>query len=354
MQPVTPVLTLPLAAALAMAPSVRAESFRVTPLPPVSDPIGFAGGFAGIHRGHLIAGGGANFPDGVMPWDGGKKVWHDRLFSLDLRTPDATWKPAGNLPSRNGYGVSLTIVEGIVILGGSDETRHLAEVHLMTLDGKRQVMFRPLPALPEPLAQMCGAVIGRTIHLCGGITSPSATAALARHWILDLDAPSKGWVEAAQLPAAGRILATAAAVGDQFIIAGGCSLAPDASGKVARTYLTDVWKFAAGKWSRLADLPRPSVAAASPAPVLGDSFFIVSGDDGSQVGLPSPAAHRGFTPEVLACSVTENRWTAAGRLTVPAPVTLPTAPWQNGSIFFNGEVKPGVRTPQVFHFTPVP
>lgn len=352
MHTVNPALTLPLAAALALAPAAHADGFQTTPLPPVSDPIGFAGAFVGICKGHLIAAGGANFPDGVMPWDGGKKVWHDRLFALDLTQSGAAWNAAGKLPSRNGYGVSLTAKEGILIIGGSDENRHLADVHLMTLGENQQVHFRPLPSLPEPLAQMCGAIVGRKVHLCGGIVSPSATSASNQHWILDLDAPAKGWSEAPPLPATGRILATAAAVGNQFIIAGGCSLAPDSAGKATRTYLTDAWKFSGNEWSRLADLPRPSVAAASPAPVMGDSFFIVSGDDGKQAGIASPTLHKGFTREVLCHDVSNNTWATVGDLTVPPPVTLPTAPWKNGTILFNGEVKPGVRTPQVFLFNP--
>jgi N-acetylneuraminate epimerase len=352
MHTVTPALTLPFAAALALAPAAQSGSFQTAPLPSVDDPIGFAGAFAGVHRGHLIAGGGANFPDGVMPWDGGKKVWHERIFVLDLTKPGSSWKPAGKLPSRNGYGVSLTVEEGILIIGGSGDTSHLAEVHLMTLGENQQAVFRPLPSLPEPLAQMCGASVGRKVHICGGIISPAATSASSNHWILDLDAPAKGWSEAAPLPAAGRILATAAAVGNQFIVAGGCSLAPDADGKAKRTYLTDAWKFSGNEWSRLADLPRPSVAAASPAPVMGDSFFIVSGDDGKQAGIASPTLHKGFTREVLCHDVSNNTWATVGDLTVPPPVTLPTAPWKNGSILFNGEVKPGVRTPQVFQFMP--
>jgi len=352
MNTVNPALTLPLAAALAMAQAAHSGSFDVAPLPPVSDPIGFAGSFAGVHRGHLIAGGGANFPDGVMPWDGGKKVWHDHLFALDLSTPETGWKPAGKLPSRNGYGVSLTVDEGIIILGGSDEVRHFADVRLMTFGENLQASFRSLPSLPEPLAQMCGAAVGRRIHLCGGISSASSTSASNQHWILDLDAIESGWTKAPPLPAAGRILATAAAVESQFVIAGGCSLAPDSAGKATRTYLTDAWKFADGKWSRLAEMPRASVAAASPAPVMGDSFFMVSGDDGKQAGLPSPSLHKGFTSEVLCLNLLKNEWTPVGNLGVPPPVTLPTAPWQQGSIFFNGEVKPGVRTPQVFLFTP--
>ena len=343
------------AAAFALVPSALAGPAPATLLPSIPDPIGFAGAFAGVHRRHLIAGGGANFPDGVMPWNGGRKVWSDRLFILDLNTPGATWKELGKLPARNGYGVSLTINEGILLIGGSDETHHLADVQLMTLDEHDQPNFRELPSLPKALAQMAGALVGRKVHICGGITAPTDTTALANHWILDLDSIEHGWIEAAALPAPGRILATAAAVGNEFIIAGGCALERDGSNNTTkRTYLTDAWKFAAGSWSRIADLPRPSVAAASPAPVSGDSFFIVSGDDGKQTGLPSPTAHRGFTAEILRCDVSSNQWSAFGNLEVPPPVTLPTAPWNGGSILFNGEIKPGVRTPQVIYFKPAP
>ena len=356
MNQVSPTLSRPLVAAaalaaLAAASPLHADSPMVRAMPPVPDAVGFAGAFAGVHRKHLIAGGGANFPDGTMPWDGGKKVWHDRLFALDLATPNAVWKEIGKLPSPIGYGLSLTLPDGVILIGGSDATEHSRRVTLLTLaDGKPA--FKSLPDLPVPLAQMAGALVGRRIHLCGGIEKPDATSATASHWTLDLTARDEGWQTQPPLPAAGRMLATAAVIGDAFILAGGCSLAPDAAGKPARTYLREAWKFTAGKWTRLADLPRAAVAAASPAPVRAHSMFVVSGDDGLQTGLPSPAAHQGFTQEILRYDLDRDAWSTAGKLDLPAPVTLPTAPWQDGFVLFNGEVKPGVRTPQVFLFTP--
>ena len=353
MNQVSPILSRPLAAAAALAAAtpLHADPAMVRPLPPVPDAVGFAGAFAGVHRQHLIAGGGANFPDGTMPWDGGKKVWHDRLFALDLAAPNAAWKEIGKLPSPIGYGISLTLPDGMILIGGSDATEHSRRVTLLTLaEGKPT--FKTLPDLPVPLAQMAGALVGQRIHLCGGIEKPDSTSATAGHWTFDLTARDQGWQSAPPLPAAGRMLATAAAIGDAFILAGGCSLAPDPAGKPVRTYLREAWKFTAGKWTRLADLPRAAVAAASPAPVRGQALFVVSGDDGLQTGLPSPAAHQGFTREILRYDLDRDAWSTAGKLDLPAPVTLPTAPWQDGFVFFNGEVKPGVRTPQVFLFTP--
>jgi N-acetylneuraminic acid mutarotase len=342
-----PNLSRPLAAAAALASMpLRAE---VTVLPPVPDVIGFAGAFAGVHDGQLIAGGGANFPDGTMPWDGGKKVWHERLFALDLKQTGSKWREVGKLPAPNGYGVSLTVPEGVLLIGGGNAKEHFREVRLLTLlDG--EPAFREVASLPVPLAQMAGAVAGRKVHVCGGIEKPDATTASKSHWMLDLDAMGKGWQTMPSLPADGRILATAAGIGDAFFIVGGCSLAPDTAGKPVRTYLREAWKFADGQWLRLADLPRGSVAAASPAPVRNDALFVVSGDDGKHTGAPKD--HRGFTRKILRYDVSENAWTSAEELEVPAPVTLPTAPWRDGFILFNGEVKPGVRTPQVLYFTP--
>ena len=120
-------------------------------LPDMPDPHGFAGAFAGVSHGHLLAAGGANFPDGVMPWDGGTKVWHDRVFALDVRAHDAAWREIGRLPAPNGYGVSLTVPEGVLLIGGGDASRNFGEVWLMTLDADR-LSFRSLPALATPLA----------------------------------------------------------------------------------------------------------------------------------------------------------------------------------------------------------
>jgi N-acetylneuraminic acid mutarotase len=344
-------LVLPtlVAGALAVALSGFATP-DVVLLPGVPDAHGFAGAFAGVNNGHLLAGGGANFPDGVMPWHGGRKVWHDRVFALDLRAREAAWRVIGQLPAANGYGVSLTVREGVLLIGGGNAARNFSDVRLMTVDASR-LSFRDLPALPMPLAQMAGAVVGRTVHVVGGIEKPEATTASSNHWQLDLDKVQQGWQARPSLPAPGRVLATAAAIGDAFYLLGGCSLDPDAAGKPARTYLREAWKFSGGAWLQLADLPRASAAAPSPAPVSDRHLFIVSGDDGAQ-SRTAPDEHRGFTREILRYETTTNAWSRAGLLSVPAPVTVPTAPWKDGVIVFNGEVRPGVRTTQVFLFVP--
>lgn len=336
------------AAALTLSAGVHAEAISTAPLPAVPDQHGFAGAFSGIVGHQLLAGGGANFPDGVMPWKGGKKVWHDTLFALDLKAPQSGWKVIGELPQVNGYGVSLTVREGILLIGGGDASAHSKECFLLSIGYDGKPIYRKLVDLPIGLANMSAALVGRHVHLCGGMEKPDSTTASNAHWMLDLDALDKGWQAQPALPAAGRILATAAAIQDAFFLIGGCSLAPDAAGKPVRSYLRESWKFSEGKWTRLADLPRAAVASASPAPTNGTSLFIVSGDDGTQVGLKSPEDHRGFCKDVLRYDSSSNSWSTAGELNVPPPVTTAVTPWNGDFLFYNGEVRPGVRTPAVF------
>jgi len=125
-------------------------------LPPLPDPVGFAGPFAGVSSNALFVAGGANFPD-KLPWEGGRKIWYDAAFVLD-RTNGA-WSKPFKLPRAIGYGVSVTTPDGVLCAGGSDSTQHYLDVFLLRwCAGKLET--KPLPPLPKPLANSCGALVG--------------------------------------------------------------------------------------------------------------------------------------------------------------------------------------------------
>ena len=56
-------------------------------LPPIPDREGFAGSYAGVSGNALLVAGGANFPD-KRPWEGGTKIWYDRVFVLEAGLKD--------------------------------------------------------------------------------------------------------------------------------------------------------------------------------------------------------------------------------------------------------------------------
>lgn len=318
-------------------------------LPPIPDAIGFAGSYAGVHQDVLFVAGGANFPD-KLPWEGGTKTWHDRIFAL--KRGATAWHEAGRLPQPGGYGVSLSTPEGVLLIGGGDATRNFTAVNRARWNGKA-VEFEPLPALPVPLAMMAGALLNRTVYVAGGLDHPAATKASALFLALDLDQVAAGWKTLAAWPGPARMLATAGAQDGSFYLFGGADLTAGPDGKPVRQWLRDAYRFTPGKgWRRIADLPRPSVAAPSPAAAVGEAhLFLLGGDDGSQLGT-SPSTHPGFPRGVLAYHTAANAWAEAGTLPFSL-VTTTGVLWDGRLIVPGGETRPGVRSTEVWAERPL-
>ena len=147
---------------------------------------------------------------------------------------------------------------------------------------------------------------------------PGAQAATNRAFAFDLAANIPAWRALPPLPGQPRILAAAAAHDGVFYVFGGAALVPDAAGNMARVYLREAWSFRAAQgWHRLADLPKPAVAAPSPAPFLDGKLLLLAGDDGSRAGFTPVEKHPGFPRGILACDPAPGRWSEAGDL--PAP-----------------------------------
>jgi len=187
-------------------------------LSPLPDKVGVAGPYVGTHKGVLLVAGGANFPD-KRPWEGGTKVWYDTAFVLEK--PSGVWKVAGRLPRPLGYGVSLSTKDGVVCVGGSDAERHYADVFVLRWE-KGELRTSLLPALPMPCANFCGAMLGKTIYVAGGIETPAATTALKTFWSLDLDMAQPQWQELEPWPGPARMLAVAAVQDKAFFLIRQC------------------------------------------------------------------------------------------------------------------------------------
>ncbi len=316
-------------------------------LPSIPDREGFAGSFAGVSGGALIVAGGANFPD-KRPWEGGTKVWYDSVFVLEK--PDGAWRFAGKLPRPLGYGVSVTTKDGIVCAGGSNAQGHHADVFLLSWRNAKLATV-PLPSLPRPCANMSGALVGNTLCVAGGIATPDATTALKTFWALDLNNAKSGWRELEPWPGRERMLATAGACAGSFFLFSGAALRAGADGKPVREWLQDAYRYTPGQgWKRITDLPRVSVAAPSPAPVVNGTLLVLGGDTGTQVNT-SPTEHKGFPRDVLAYDAKSDAWRVAGE--VPFSLVTTTAVEWNGCIVVpGGEARPGVRSPEVWTFGP--
>jgi N-acetylneuraminate epimerase len=312
-------------------------------LPPLPDKEGFAGSFAGVSNGVLVVAGGANFP-GKKPSEGGKKVWYDSVFALEK--PDGKWRIAGKLPRPLAYGVSVSHGDEVVCIGGSDSERHYSGA--FRLEWKNgSIVVTELPPLPKPLANGCGALVGDVLYIAGGQENPDSAAASRMAWRTDLSAQAPKWERIDDCPGDGRILAVAAGFDDSFWLMGGAELVMGKGSKVERRYLTDAYRYNPGHgWKRIADLPHSVVAAPTPAPADASGFYLLGGDDGSQAGVSSDK-HRGFSNTILRYNSKTTQWIEVGSM--PAPrVTTPCVPWHGSWVVPSGEIRPGVRSPEVW------
>ena len=324
------------------------DELRWEQLAPLPDALGVAAPFAGVSGGVLFVAGGAHFPE-KMPWKGGTKKWLDHVWRLDA--PDGVWREAGRLPGALAYGVSVSTARGVVCAGGSDSARHFAECFRLALRGGA-LAVESLPPLPVALANHCGALLGDTLFVAGGAEKPGEHAASARVFALDLAVENAVWREIESLPGGPRILAAAGSHDGAFYVFGGAALDAKADGKIARTWLRDAWSYQRGAgWKRLADLPKPLVAAPSPAPFVNGKFLLLAGDDGSLAGFTPVEKHPGFSRAILAYDPARDRWSEAGE--VPAArATVPCVAWRGAFIIPSGEVRPGVRSPEIWSLVP--
>lgn len=384
---------------------------RLPPLPPSAGQAkqpGEAGPFAGVHQGALLVAGGANFPD-RMPWEGGTKVWWDDVWVLEgvgEKNPRWVAEKSFKLPRRLGYGVSVDVPEGVVCAGGHDADRCYADVFLLSWDAKaREVRRTELPPMPEPLSFMAGALVGRTLYVAGGQTTMKDAVASKSFWALDLSkrggpAAEFKWVVLPAWPGPARVLPVAAAQrgasGPEFFLFSGRKPEP---GKPTQL-LTDAYAFdpATGAWRTLPEVGAGiggrkglSVMAGAAAAVGEGEVLIFGGDrgelfaelDAHDAAIASararlaadPAAkaraeaeietrlaakkriydsHPGFAREVLAFDTRRNSWRVAG--TVPShltpPVTTLAVKHGNAILLPSGEIKPGIRTPDVLRIVP--
>lgn len=328
---------------LCFSTEIRGPRLDWSRLPALPERAGLGGCFTGVSGDALLVAGGSNFPDKKI-WDGGRKIWHDTVYNLVK--PDGAWQRAGRLPHALAYGFSVTSAQGLVCIGGADARSHRAEVFMLGWSG-RDLETRPLPSLPVPLAYAAASAVGNTIYVAGGSTEPAAASASEKFFAIGLSQKQLAWQELEPCPGKPRMRAAAAALDGAFYLAGGVAL-ESVGGRAERRYLRDAWRYTPGTgWTRLADLPKPCSAGATPAPTVDSTLYLIGGDDGSLAGFQPMENHPGFSKTVLAYDGTHNTWNSLAD--APAPnATVQTAFWRGRFIFPAGEPRPGVRSSEVW------
>lgn len=314
-------------------------------LPDLPGTEGVAGPFVGGAGGTLVVAGGTNF-EGGRPWNGGRKVWHDTVWTLEPEADE--WTVAGRLPRPLGYGLSLSVGDALWCIGGGDAHAHAASVWCVHRRGSA-LQFDPGPALPRPSAYHAGAKIGNRLYIAGGQTGPHDDQAQWVFWTLNLDDVAAGWQELPAWEGPGRMMAVAGVVGNDFCLFGGYALARDGSGRLQRHFLRDAHCYTPGRgWRRLADLPRAVVGTPSPALGVDHTKLLLLGwNDGSLADHQPPESRPDFPTDLLMYDAAGDIWAVQGSAPFAAKVT-PVAQWRGRIVIASGEIRPGVRSDQVW------
>ncbi len=340
---------------------------------------GLGGAFAGTHNGAIIMAGGTNFGGGYF-WEGAQKQWFDQIMVLP---PDSnTWQQQSiRLPGKWSYGVSISTAEGVILIGGRDESTVSRKVFRLQWDQTlNQVNLDTLPDLPTPLCFMSGALSGNTIYVAGGL---DALAGVPQQHFYSLDISEKGlendWQTLPPWPGKPRLLPVAAAQSngetDCFYLFSGQFPRKGQTNE----YLTDAFEYnpATKSWRQRAAIqpgkgPARCVFAAPGIDIGANHIAIFGGVSGEintqlenlnlEIDQTRDTAliaqleeqktniyrtHPGFPKTVLLYHTITDSWTTADEMPYDNMITTNIFRKGDQLVIPNGEIRPGVRTNRV-------
>lgn len=365
----------------------RTEIRQYAQLPPFSavSGRGVAGAFAGTIGDRLYVMCGTCFPD-YTPSDYGTKFYSDEILAYDMA--GGGWNPAvGRFPDARSYGVSLTLPEGILCIGGNDGKRVYSDVTLVR-SGGAELVFEAYPPLPQPLTNMGGALIGRKVYVVGGQSGLSQYEALRTLYCLDLERVNAGWKRLADLPGSPRILPAVAAQNDGDELCLYLFSGRYVSSEAPLRVLTDGYKYSPlrDEWRRLDSgrLQFPFMAA-SASPVGMSHIALFGGADRSFIEA-SDSLEKALARYVATARPVDEEYVAGQRRRIteyvnsqppfsdrvygfdcitntlvelaacetPLPVTGVAVPYRERVYLCCGEVAPGRRSAQILEVSFLP
>lgn len=335
--------------------------------------LGVAGGIVGVSLNKLIIAGGANFPD-AMPWDGGSKKYHNTLTVFEkLENQIVQLQKQFQLPYNIAYAACVSTPLGIVAVGGENENGYSKKVLLIqwNTDSAKPVMHE-LPELPAPLASASAVAFHNSLFVAGG---ENTSGTLDLFFMLDLQNPTTGWksLPALPQPTSHAVIALQAINDTTLLLMGGRKKNTNAISTFYNTVFA--FDFIQQQWKPLAPLPYP-LSAGTGIALNRFEILLFGGDKATvfhkvetlmlainaendpikkmkliQEKNAIQAAHQGFSKEVLLYNFQKDAWQVIDFLPFPTPVTTTAVKWGSQIILPSGEIKAGVRTPDIFALT---
>jgi len=338
--------------------------------------LGFAGAINGINNDVLIVTGGANFPD-KMPWEGGKKQYSKEIHVLQKCNNTYNWNKEvqSTLPEPIAYCGSTSTDFGVVYVGGENENGLSNKAFILKWNAaKNEVETTSLPNFPVHITNIGLTHNDNVVYAIGG---DEATKSSDLFLSLDLNSSNPEWKTLPKLPIA--LANSVVAVqknksGSSIYVIGGRTKTPSGISDLHNT--TFAFNIKKQIWESRANISdgenTTNFSAGAGVAVGNHSILIVGGDNGavfhkietylSQIAQSNSVEekaklianknllstnHDGFYKGILLYDTRSNSWSKIGELPFLAHVTTTATLWDDQIVLSNGEIKPGIRTPDV-------
>jgi N-acetylneuraminate epimerase len=333
---------------------------------------GFAGAINAVTNKVLIIAGGANFPE-KMPWEGGKKYYSKEIHILQRSGSNFSWVAhvKDTLPEAIAYCGNTATPYGVIYAGGENEKGLSKKAFMLNWNAvQHKTEVKALPDLPIAVTNIGLSHIGNVVYAIGGDQQKQSSSAV---FCLDLKQPNAQWETLPSLPIALGNAVVVAQAAELFVI-GGRTKTPSGISELHGTTFAynpskNVWRSCAA----ISDGKENTNFSAGAGVPLGKNLILITGGDNgnifhrietyiaqiAQTEDPSEKArltseknalninHKGFYRGMLLYNTLSNKWTKIDNLPFPAHVTTTATRWDNDIVLSNGEVQPGVRTPNV-------
>ena len=332
--------------------------------------LGFAGAVAGVHNAVLIVAGGSNFPDS-MPWLGGKKKYYDNVYVYSKKNKNFILnKKTFRLSTSIAYAATCSIEQGIVYAGGENDKGISNKAWLLQWNKKAsRIVEKNLPNLPVAITNAAATVNTNIIYVAGGETAAGASD---HFYSLDLNNLVAGWKQLPDLPKpvshAVMVTQSNGHYNCLYLIAGRKKNTASLSDFYSSVYQFDP---RANEWKEKRSLSY-GLSAGTGIATNTNHILLFGGDQGetfhkteeliiaiatekdeekkrqfNQQKIKLQAAHPGFSKEVLLYDTIKDTWGKIGCIPLPSPVTTVAVKWNGDVVIPGGEIRAGVRTPQI-------
>ncbi|MCY1721192.1 hypothetical protein OU798_12610 [Prolixibacteraceae bacterium Z1-6] len=334
---------------------------------------GLAGPITGVISDYLIIAGGSNFPDS-LPWHGGTKTYYDQVYYVNTNNIDSGWKiSTKKLNEPLAYSACVTVDNKIICVGGENQDGPTSRI-IMISKHAHDFDFQEQTKLPFAVSNAGIANIDSKIYIAGGT---GVNGALSSFYCADITTDSMHWSRLPEIP----LPLSHAVVVNQWDGSEQCIYVLGGRNKTSELteFFSAVWKYspAKNKWTKCGEITKgenePFALTAGTGVAVGEnSILLFGGDHGTLFNKTEDFINRilkenetekkselvkqknshlqnhpGFDRVILIYNTLTNVCQQMGTLPHAAQLTTTAVKNDNNIFIPSGEVKPGIRTPEV-------